>query len=278
LSDLTYDPASHYDRVTDAWRWLMGDELHYGLFDDVGDDLATATRRLTDRMVDAAGIEPDDLVLDIGCGTGAPACHLASLGARVTGISTSAAGVATATARAADLGLSDRTTFEERDGMDTQLPGASFDVVWVLESSHLMRDRSMLIAECARLLRPGGRLALCDLVLRRTMPLDEVKRLRPSFDLLRWAFGDARMEPLTTYGERMTVHGLEVQQTADLTPPTRPTFAAWRDNATRYAAEVTALIGAEGLAQFIAATEVLEGFWDDGTLGYGLLRAVKPAI
>ncbi|HEY1826487.1 MAG TPA: methyltransferase domain-containing protein [Acidimicrobiales bacterium] len=276
MSDLTYDPASHYDRVTDAWRWLMGDELHYGLFEEAGDDLATATRRLTDRMVDAAAVHAGDLVLDIGCGTGAPACHLAMLGAYVTGISTSTAGLAAATARAAALGLGDRTTFEARDGMDTQLPGAAFDVVWVLESSHLMRDRGQLIAECARLLRPGGRLALCDLVLRRTMALEEVKRLRPSFDLLRWAFGDARMEPLETYRERMTAQGLDVQRADDLTAATRPTFAAWRGNAARYAAEAKATLGADGLAQFIEATEVLEGFWDDGTLGYGLLRAVKP--
>jgi hypothetical protein len=41
--------------------------------------------------------------------------------------------------------------------------------------------------------------------------------------------------------------------------------------------EVTERIGDEGLAQFVEATEILEGFWDDGTLGYGLLGGVKRA-
>ena len=29
---MNYDPAEHYDRVTEAWLLLMGDELHYGVF------------------------------------------------------------------------------------------------------------------------------------------------------------------------------------------------------------------------------------------------------
>ena len=39
---------------------------------------------------------------------------------------------------------------------------------------------------------------------------------------------------------------------------------------------MTALLGPEGWQQFIDSCEVLEGFWDDGTLGYGLLAASKP--
>jgi len=200
VTEPAYDPASHYDRVTDAWTLLLGNELHYGVFESGSESLSDATGNLTRRMVAAAAIEIGVTVLDVGCGTGAQACHLAvEYGAVVTGITTSEVGVDSSRARASDLGVTDSTTFEQRDGTDNGFPDASFDRVWVLESSHLMPARDRLIAECARVLRPNGRLALCDIVLRRQLPFDEVRRLRRPLMLLREVFGDARMEPLARY-------------------------------------------------------------------------------
>jgi cyclopropane fatty-acyl-phospholipid synthase-like methyltransferase len=273
---VSYESATHYDRVTGAWSLLLGEELHYGVFSDPSQDLASATRALTQAMIEAAEIDPGMEVLDIGCGTGAPACALAAeLGARVTGITTSAEGVEAARARAAAAGLESSVSFEQRDGMDNGFAEASFDRTWVLESSHLMRERGRLIAECARVLRPGGRLALCDIVLRRRLDLLEVKRLREPLMLLREVFGDARMEPLAHYAHLALDRGLVVEQQTDLTEATRPTFARWRENADRNRDEVVALLGEPGWHRFRDACDVLEGFWDDGTLGYGLLAATK---
>lgn len=270
-------PAAHYDRVTDAWGLLLGEELHYGVFTTDHDPLPVATAALTQRMVDAARLRPGLTVLDVGCGTGAPACALATEhGVHVTGITTSAVGVAAATARAASAGVRDQVDFEVRDGTANGFPDGSFDRVWVLESSHLMRDRAALISECARVLRPGGRLALCDIILRRAMPFEEVKRLRKPLAVLRDAFGDARMEPLDLYASMATDHGLVVDQQDDLTAVTRSTFDRWRANADAHRSTVISLIGEDGWQQFVESCEILEGFWDDGTLGYGLLAASKP--
>lgn len=274
---MSYQPAAHYDRVTAAWTLLLGEELHYGVFEDPREELALATARLTGRMLAAARIEPGSEVLDVGCGTGAPACRIAAeTGARVTGITTSPVGLAAARRRAAEAGLSARTRFELRDGMDNGFPDASFDRVWVLESSHLMRDRDRLVGECARVLRPGGRLVLCDVVLGRKVEPTEVRRLLAPLRLLREVFGDARMEPLAEYARLARASGLEVEREIDLTAATRPTFEHWRRNAGRHRDEVTGLLGAEGLQKFAAACDVLAAFWDDGTLGYGLIAALKP--
>jgi 27-O-demethylrifamycin SV methyltransferase len=272
-----YEPAEHYDRVTEAWTLLLGDELHYGVFRDGSEDLATATGQLTRLMIEGARIERGQEVLDVGCGTGAPACRLAAeLGARVTGITTSPEGIAAARARSTAEGVEALVRFEQRDGMDNGFPDASFDRVWVLESSHLMRHRDRLLAECARVLRPGGRVALCDIVLGRPMDFQEVKRLRKPLALLREVFGDARMEPVAEYGRLAEANGLVVEQETDLTAATRPTFARWRDNAGTYREESVASIGEDGLRSFAESCDVLEGFWDDGTLGYALMTYVKP--
>lgn len=274
--DASYDPASHYDRVTDAWGLLLGEELHYGVFATGTEDLPTATAALTERMADAAApLEGVDL-LDVGCGTGTPACALAErFGTRVLGITTSEVGVADATARAGRLGLGALARFEVRDGMDNGLPDASFDRVWALESSHLMRQRELLVAECARVLRPGGRFVLCDIIRRRELPFAEVRRLVRPLAVLREVFGDARMEPLDAYAGWCAEAGLEVERSDDLTELTRPTFERWRANAERHHDEVVARLGAEDLDRFVESCDILQGFWDDGTLGYGLLAATK---
>jgi len=267
--------AGHYDRVTAAWTLLLGDELHYGLFRDA-QNLQLATRSLTEAMTKAARIGPGDHVLDVGCGVGAPACYLArEIGARVTGISTSREGLRLAAQRASREGVGERISFERRDGMDNGFPDASFDRVLVLESSHLMRRRDRLISECSRVLVPGGRIALCDIVLRRRLPFSEVRRLRRSLALLREVFGDARMEPVSEYRRLYEENGLAVDLELDLTAATRQTFRCWIENAETHAAEVADLVGAAAHQRFVEACTVMEDFWDDGTLGYALLAASK---
>jgi 27-O-demethylrifamycin SV methyltransferase len=277
MTETGYDPAAHYDRVTDAWRLLLGDELHYGVFERGDEALPAATAALTARMIAAAQLRPGLDVLDVGCGSGAPACRLADeYGVQVVGITTSGAGVAAARSRASAAGLSSAASFEQRDGTDNGFPDASFDRVWVLESSHLMRERDRLVAECARVLRPGGRLVLCDLVRHREIPFQEVRDRRADFVTLREAFGDAHFEPLEFYTAAAQRHGLVVDLVSDLTAVTLPTFARWRANAAEHRGAVSATLGADGLDAFEQSCDILETFWRDGTFGYGLFAAAKP--
>lgn len=270
------EPAAHYDRVTDAWRLLLGESLHYGVFDTGDETLAEATLALTNRMVDGARFEPGQRVLDVGCGTGDPACHLArEHGVDVLGITNSPVGVQRAEQRAQTAGLAPHTRFEVRDGTANGLPDAEFDRVWVLESSHLMPDRADLISECARVLRPGGRLVLCDLIRRREIPFAEVRARRAEFGVLRDAFGDARMDPLGSYVSLAESHGLEVDSALDLTEATLPTFDRWRANVTENRDHVTDLLGGAGVNAFERSIEILDAFWRDGTFGYGLIAAAK---
>ena len=107
---------------------------------------------------------------------------------------------------AADRGLAG-AVFEQRDGTDNGLDDGTFDVVWVLESSHLMRDKTALLGECVRVLAPGGRLVLCDIIRKRDIPFLEVRARREDFALLRRAFGDAHMEPLDDYASTLAGSG-----------------------------------------------------------------------
>jgi 27-O-demethylrifamycin SV methyltransferase len=139
-----------------------------------------------------------------------------------------------------------------------------------------MAAREALIAECARVLRPGGRLVLCDLIRHRDIPFQEVRARRGEFGTLRDAFGDARMDPLDSYLAMAKAHGLTIEVATDLTDATRPTFDRWRANVVQHRAELTGLLGEDGVQAFERSTDILEAFWRDGTLGYGLFAASKP--
>jgi 27-O-demethylrifamycin SV methyltransferase len=278
-----HEPAAHYDHVHSAWRLIMGKEFHYGYFTTPRTPLPQATAALTRLMLERARIDGGDRVLDIGCGTGHQSCELAAAeGAHVLGITTSASGVQSATALATDRQLSrpgpgpGSARFEQRDGTKTGLPDDSFDVVWVLESSHLMRERTALLAECARVLAPGGRLVLCDIIRKREIPFSEVRGRREDFGVLRAAFGDAHMEPLETYTSTLRTLGLTITESTDISAETLPTLAAWRANVETHRAPVQQLLGKRGVDDFVRATEILESFWLDQTLGYGILAAAKP--
>jgi 27-O-demethylrifamycin SV methyltransferase len=273
----TDNPASHYDRVTRAWTLLLGEDLHYGYFSSPDESLAQATASLTRLMAECAEMRAGLDVLDVGCGTGQPACELATTYAsRVTGISTSVECIARAVERAAARGVAARTCFLQADAMDNGLPSAGFDRAWVMESSHLMDRKEAMVAECARVLRPGGVLALCDVIRRDELPLQYVLAHARQFNTLRVAFGRAKMESLERYAGWLRDAGLTVDRSEDISAETRPTFDRWRRNAHAHRAEVEALIGGDGWTQFAESCDYLEQFWDAGKLGYGLLVARKP--
>jgi 27-O-demethylrifamycin SV methyltransferase len=277
VNDTDYTAAPHYDRVTPAWRFLLGEDLHYGVFRSGAEALPDATAELTNRMAQAARLAHGLTVLDVGCGTGAPACAIArEHGVHVVGVTTSQVGVESATERARGLGLADQVRFAIADGMDNGFPDASFDRVWVLESSHLMPERDRLIDECARVLRPGGRIALCDIIRQREISIPEIRAQLRDFHLLRQVFGEARMESLAVYRELMTKAGLVVDESEDLTAATLPTFDRWRANAAANRDTAAELLGPDDYAAFVDSTHVLESFWNDGTLGYGIIAATKP--
>jgi len=272
----SYDPAAHYNRVTAAWGFLLGDELHYGYYITGDEPLPVATGQLTALMIEAARFEAGQRVLDVGCGTGTPACRMVrEFGVEVLGITTSEVGVAAATERARNEGLPG-ARFEVRDGTDNKLPDASFDRVWVMESSHLMPDRQALLSESSRVLRPGGRLVLCDIIRRREIPFAELRDRRREFAVLRAAHGAARMDPLADYATYAANAGLVDVVTRDITAETLATFDHWHARLEENRTQVTDLLGQQGADEFEESLVILRRFWQDGTLGYGLMSAAKP--
>ncbi|MCL7453720.1 MAG: class I SAM-dependent methyltransferase [Anaerolineae bacterium] len=109
-----------------------------------------------------------EAVLDLGCGTGALAARLARKGAQVTAVDTSPAMLEQAAGRLRQEGLASRVVLRELgvaelDAFEEESFGA---VTSTLLFSELSDDEiDYALAECRRLLRPGGRLLVADEVL-----------------------------------------------------------------------------------------------------------------
>jgi tocopherol O-methyltransferase len=106
-------------------------------------------------------------VADAGCGYGGTARLLArERGARVSGRTLSAAQAAWGTEAAEREGVAGAVDLRVGDWLENDLPGGAFDAVLAIESVSHMPDPGRAFAQAARLLRPGGRLVVCDWLAR----------------------------------------------------------------------------------------------------------------
>lgn len=104
-------------------------------------------------------------LLDIGSGIGGPARFFAErLGCRVTGLDLTPDFVATARGLTAKVGLAERVEFRVGSALALPFPEASFDAASLLHVGMNIADKARLMAEAARVLRPGGSFALYEVM------------------------------------------------------------------------------------------------------------------
>ncbi|WP_331737259.1 methyltransferase domain-containing protein [Streptomyces sp. NBC_00019] len=213
-----------YDRFTEAMAMVYDENLHYGYWPDPdsGEPLAAATVRMTDELIERLGARRGDHVLDLGCGTGAPALRLAHVaGVQVTGVTVSRRQAAVAEAAASAAGLADAVRFVFADAMQLPFEDQALDRVWALESLHHMPDRAHVLREIARVLRPGGRLAAADIVFRGPVEDAAAREVVARFCT---AAQVPALERLDTYPALVERAGLVLTEVEDVTEHTRRTF------------------------------------------------------
>ena len=136
------------------------------------DQFHTRGLAATIELADAAKIARGASVIDIGSGLGGPSRYLAAtFGCRVRGVDLSPAFVAAATRLAERSGLDHRVTYECADALALPDADGSYDVAWTQHVAMNIADRARFYAEAHRVLRPGGRFAIYDVVAETGGPL-----------------------------------------------------------------------------------------------------------
>lgn len=138
----------------DLWELVMGQQIHIGGFHSSMD------------LAARAGIGAGMQGVDLCCCNGAGMRFLVKFRgvASMRGVDATGKVVERGRRRCQTLGLADKITFTLADACDTGLPPGGADFVWGEDAWCYVADKPRLIAEAARLVKPGGAIAFTDWV------------------------------------------------------------------------------------------------------------------
>ncbi|WP_171908717.1 class I SAM-dependent methyltransferase [Streptomyces nanshensis] len=140
-----------------------GEDIHIGLYESSEEPIADASRRTVQRMAEKLDLDESSVVLDLGAGFGGSARYVAeTYGSHVIALNLSEVENQRNRELNAQRGLTDK--IEVVDGSFESIPCSddSVDVVWSQDAFLHSGNRTRVLEEVARVLRPGGQLVFTD--------------------------------------------------------------------------------------------------------------------
>jgi ubiquinone/menaquinone biosynthesis C-methylase UbiE len=221
----------------------------------------------TDALAAMAGVCSGQHVLDVGAGVGGPARRLAQkYGAHVRGLELSETVHQTAVALTALVRLQERVHHKQGSALALPFPDGSFDVVVMQHVAMQIAEKDTLFAECVRVLKPGGALALHEIFLGEGG--------EPQFPLA-WAMDPtmSSLEPLAACTARLARFGLQAGNFVDQTEEGRRYHA---ENMEKWRLALAQQQGADGrsieaLTTRLATATSMERNLREGRLQVGMI-------
>ena len=136
------------------------------------DEFHIRGREATVELAQQLDLNASKHILDVGSGVGGASRYLASAyGCRVTGLDLTEAYCQVAQLLADRIGLGQLIAYRQGSALDMPFENASFDIVWTQHTAMNIADKARLYAESWRVLKPGGLLAIYDIVEGEGEPL-----------------------------------------------------------------------------------------------------------
>ncbi|MGB5834254.1 MAG: methyltransferase domain-containing protein [Thiohalocapsa sp.] len=208
-----FDAAGLYDLLSTNSPTLRGLYLNLGYWRDAT-DLDEASDALAMLVGEHAQMRPGDTVLDVGFGFGDQDILWARRlkPERIIGLNITDSQVSVARHRVADLGLDRQIDLRHGSATNMRLESQSVDKVVALECAFHFRTRERFLREAWRVLRPGGRLVLADIIPMPSISgFQERLKQRISWGLVAGKFAIPPENAYTgpTYHSKLAMAGFE---------------------------------------------------------------------
>jgi cyclopropane fatty-acyl-phospholipid synthase-like methyltransferase len=258
--------ARLYTQRHELREGVFGDKpyANFGYWTHSDITIDEACDALTDLVATAAGIGPGSRVLEVGCGYGAGAvrytqsCRPAS----VLGIDATELRIDKGREYIAQQGLADTVQIRVGDATHLDLDDEAFTQVIAVECAFHFPTRRDFLREAARVLVPGGRLAVADIIPRYGVDLPKLLSVAPSFKVAE-NFYDAAV-----YAGFLREVGFESIQIRSITDRTTTPFTDYLERVGRQTP------GMRGL-NFVRTAQIYRQLCDAGA-DYVLVSAQKP--
>jgi SAM-dependent methyltransferase len=155
--EAVYDSLAKADTFNRIWR----ETAYRGEFPLEFAHIGFLTLTEAERLLALLVLGEGDVLVDAACGGGGPGLWAAQRsGASLIGVDPTESGLATARARAAATGLSDRARFQQGTFEQTGLATDTADAVMTIEALQYAPDKRAALTELYRVVKPGGRLGI----------------------------------------------------------------------------------------------------------------------
>lgn len=231
--------AYHYDLGNGFYRRWLDATMTYSaaVFERPDQSLAEAQAVKYERLAALLDVKPGDRVLEIGCGWGGFARHLATTrDVHVTGITLSAEQLAWARNMARREGLEDRLAFRLQDYRDVS---ETYDAVASIEMFEAVGEEHwpLYFRTLHDRLKPGGRAALQVI----TIAEDRFERYRQGADFIqRYIFPGGMLPSPSRMRQGLAAAGLSLSHEAAYGSHYAETLRRWQQSFQREWAEIHA--------------------------------------
>lgn len=214
-----------------------------------------------------ADVDDTSHVLDVCSGMGGPARYLAhNYGCRVTGIDLTESRVAGAIRLTRMVGLNEQVEFHCANALDNPFPDQTFDVVIGQEAFCHIPNKPLLMAQCVRVLKLGGRIAFTDVLERDRMAGDAREQLQRELAFME-------LETLESYRQLLEREGCSVLEAEDVSEPWRTILVARLAMYRSLKDQTVARFGAAHFEKWDNTYRFYVSLYETGELGGGRFLA-----